>query len=123
MIQTKKKIVTILMTMKDIDRFITKVVRDGSCWRGTGSSKRGYGYFWVGPGKKTVLAHRWSFEFFKHKLGCKGDVVCHICDNPWCVNPMHLYEGTQTDNMRECSDKGRIKNGRSYEVGKCYAVE
>ncbi len=45
----------------------------------------------------------------------KGDYdrslfVCHTCDNPSCINIDHLFLGTQTENMQDCSRKGRTRN-------------
>jgi hypothetical protein len=61
------------------------------------------------PNKRNILAHRYSFEFFKHKIPA-GLKVLHKCDNPPCVNPQHLFTGTHKDNSQDSIKKGRHKN-------------
>lgn len=68
---------------------------------------RGYGQITLNG--KGVLAHRASFEAFYDVDLDREMVVCHRCDNPICVNPDHLFVGTQSDNMKDCAKKGRIK--------------
>lgn len=36
--------------------------------------------------------------------------MCHMCDNELCVNPHHLFPGTQKENMQDCVIKGRSKS-------------
>lgn len=62
---------------------------------------------------KQYLAHRWSY--CEHRgipiEDIQGKVVLHMCDNPKCVNPLHLVVGTQADNMYDMRNKGRAQRG------------
>lgn len=75
-------------------------------WQG-GKAGNGYGTFCVGK-QKNVYAHR--FAYFAFKGNPKNYIVCHTCDVPSCVNPDHLFLGTQKDNMLDCKNKGRQSN-------------
>lgn len=86
---------------------------DDGCWYWTGSinTKMPYGKLWFK--NKCYAAHRISYEIHKGKIP-EGMVVMHtVCDRPSCVNPSHLKIGTTTENMQECTDKGR----RPYKKG------
>lgn len=92
--------------MKKEDKFFTKFVKsENGCWEWNGAKRwNGYGKF--SHYKKTILAHRFSYEFYFGPIE-EGFFVLHKCDNRGCVNPEHLFIGTQKDNMIDMVSKDR----------------
>ena len=76
-------------------------------------STAGYGLTYNPETKKTISAHRLAF---KQANGYLPKVVMHACDNPKCVNINHLYLGTQSDNMRDRSIRGRANTARGFRL-------
>lgn len=100
------------------ERFWEKVDRRGpdECWEWqAGTDKDGYGRIRLGNdrGQKTVRAHRLSFEMHNGETPPDDMVVCHTCDNPPCVNPAHLWLGTNLDNILDMESKGRRPVGEA----------
>ena len=77
--------------------------------------KDGYGK--VGYNYKTYRAHRLSYIINKGEIG--NMCVLHTCDNPSCINPEHLFLGTQKDNMDDMRDKRRNYKAVGFLHGRC----
>lgn len=75
------------------------------CWVWINAPANRYPSFRYGG--SIVRASRFAFELHTGRKLAEGMQVCHKCDNPVCVNPLHLFEGTHKQNMEDRNAKGR----------------
>jgi hypothetical protein len=104
--------------MSDLAELIAKFAvpePNSGCWLWIGAvSRNGYGALTMNS-RRRVATHV-SLEAVG-RLVPKGMQVCHSCDVPACVNPDHLFIGTQLDNIRDCIMKGRHVPGPGAKKG------
>lgn len=91
-------------------RLWAKVEKRGEdeCWPWLAKKdKDGYGGFYDPDKDDTVVATRALWRVLHGEYPPKELYVCHTCDNPSCMNPKHLFLGTDHDNMQDMIRKGR----------------
>lgn len=94
----------------------TKIDRITGCWEWTASkTSSGYGKIFVTG--KLRGAHRVSYELHHGPIQ-DGMRVLHRCDNPACINPEHLFLGSDADNVADMISKGRQQKGSRHYKSK-----
>lgn len=96
--------------------WLKMIVLETGCWEWQGK-RDAHGYGKTSIARKEFLAHRIAWILIY------GDIpenlcVCHICDNPSCINPTHLFLGTHKDNITDATYKGRMHLGEDHGQSK-----
>lgn len=94
------------------ERFFAKIGRgktEDDCWTWNAATTE-FGYGLMNAQGRQQRAHRISYKIHVGDIP-EGLQICHHCDNPPCTNPKHLFMGTQDDNMKDASRKGRSAFG------------
>lgn len=109
-----------------MERFWSKVKigNPNECWEWiAGPYHNRYGIFWLHG--KNISSHRMAWQIFHKKKIPIGMLVNHHCDNMRCVNPRHLYIGTNEDNNRDTVTRRRRVNNapKGIKHSKCLLKE
>jgi hypothetical protein len=105
------------ITQKHVEDFYNRIliVDEGpnkGCWTFNAANDRD-GYPYYNFNKKTTRAHRFSYIISNYDKEEKINIIRHTCNNPWCVNPNHLVNGSQQENIND-----KIKDNRQAKGSK-----
>ena len=103
MTMTNKYLSIPKLSKSDQDWFWSNCTKlDSGCWKwGRSKTKDGHGTVWLG---KLYLAHRVAYCLYYGEID-SNLLICHKCNNAWCINPEHLYQGTLLTNANDrCND-------------------
>ncbi len=105
--------------MTDFDRVMKRTTPELPCliWQGA-KAGNGYGVIRLSKPRRMKYVHRIILEEFLDRPIRKGFKALHSCDRPSCVRAEHLFEGTQKQNMEDCSVKGRTTRGEKSGTAK-----
>lgn len=99
------------------ERFWSKVQKTDTCWLWSSHrNKHGYGSFWYAD--TMAKAHRVAYVLAYGPIP-EGLCVLHQCDVTSCVNPSHLFLGTQAENVADRQRKGRQARLKGEASGPC----
>jgi len=90
---------------------------DGNdCWNVISHQPKDTGYIAFTRNGKHIRIHRYIYEKYFGPIP-KGLFVCHSCDNRKCINPKHLWLGTNRENLQDMIEKGRNNNQKLSVLG------
>ena len=109
------------LTLEQIFLSNVEAVTESGCWVWSGKEHdKGYGR--ITYKGKSIFMHRYSYERFKGFIP-ENMNVCHTCDVTCCVNPAHLFLGTQGDNLRDMIKKGRNVGAAKLNVSQVREIK
>lgn len=116
----KYKKVNIEFKKEEISKIILENIKINlktGCWEFQKIKKR-KNYGEIHYKGRVFKAHRLSYMLKHNNFNIPSTTkICHICDNPTCLNPDHLFAGTQRENIYDMEAKGRSNHVKGIENG------